>query len=76
MERLTTRHCGVAVIKDKNLLKEAMEKIVKLNGEEVVGIAEKICRQCGKKFSQDVRGRKLYCRLRKMKWKCLHCLIS
>lgn len=27
MERLTTRHCGVAVIKDKTKLKEAMEKL-------------------------------------------------
>lgn len=27
MERLTTRHCGVAVIKDKNRLKDAMEKL-------------------------------------------------
>lgn len=27
MERLTERHCGVAVIKDKNKLKEAMEKL-------------------------------------------------
>ena len=27
MERLTTRHCGVAVIKDKSKLKEAMEKL-------------------------------------------------
>lgn len=27
MERLTERHCGVAVIKDKSKLKEAMEKL-------------------------------------------------
>ncbi len=27
MERLTTRHCGVAVIKNKSKLKEAMEKL-------------------------------------------------
>lgn len=27
MERLTEYHCGVAVIKDKNLLKEAMAKL-------------------------------------------------
>lgn len=27
MERLTTRHCGVAVIKDKSKFKEAMEKL-------------------------------------------------
>lgn len=27
MERLTERHCGVAVIRDKSKLKEAMEKL-------------------------------------------------
>ena len=27
MERLTERHCGVAVIKNKSKLKEAMEKL-------------------------------------------------
>lgn len=35
--------------------------IVKLNGKEVVEIAERICRQCGKKFIQRGKGRKVYC---------------
>lgn len=39
MERLTTRHCGVAVIKDKNKLKEAMEKLAAYEEQE----EEKIC---------------------------------
>lgn len=30
MERLTTRHSGVAVIKDKSKLKEAMEKLARI----------------------------------------------
>lgn len=34
MERLTTRHCGVAVIKDKSFLKEAMEKLAKYENFE------------------------------------------
>lgn len=37
-ERLTTYHCGKAVIKDKNKLSEAMEKLAKLeDGEEAGG---------------------------------------
>lgn len=34
MSRLTTRHCGVAVIKDKNKLKEAMEKLAAYEEQE------------------------------------------
>lgn len=33
-ERLTTYHCGKAVIKDKNKLSEAIEKLAKLEDEE------------------------------------------
>ena len=33
-ERLTTYHCGKAVIKDKNKLSEAMEKLAKLEDDE------------------------------------------
>ncbi|RHQ81027.1 DUF551 domain-containing protein [Blautia sp. AF22-5LB] len=33
-ERLTTYHCGKAVIKDKSKLSEAMEKLAKLEDEE------------------------------------------
>lgn len=36
-ERLTTYHCGKAVIKDKNKLAEAMEKLAKLKDEEEHG---------------------------------------
>ena len=36
-ERLTTYHCGKAVIKDKNKLSEAMEKLAKLEDEEEHG---------------------------------------
>ena len=36
-ERLTTYHCGKAVIKDKNKLAEAMEKLAKLEDEEEYG---------------------------------------
>ena len=38
MERLTTRHNGVAVIKDKNLLKEAMEKLATYEEAEGQGL--------------------------------------
>lgn len=40
MERLTTRHCGVAVIKDKNKLKEAMEKLAAYEDAEQVAVCE------------------------------------
>ena len=36
-ERLTTYHCGKAVIKDKNKLSEAMEKLAKLEDREESG---------------------------------------
>ena len=35
--------------------------IVKLIGEEVRVITEKICPQCGRVFFQEGRGRKVYC---------------
>ena len=35
--RLTTYHCGKAVIKDKNKLSEAIEKLAKLEDEEEHG---------------------------------------
>lgn len=34
MERLTERHCGVAVIKNKSKLKEAMEKLAAYEDDE------------------------------------------
>lgn len=34
MERLTERHCGVAVIKNKSKLKEAMEKLAEYEEAE------------------------------------------
>ena len=34
MERLTERHCGVAVIKNKSKLKEAMEKLATYEDDE------------------------------------------
>ena len=50
MERLTTRHCGVAVIKDKSKLKEAMEKLavyeeteeknIKTNGDVIRSMSD------------------------------------
>lgn len=36
-ERLTTYHCGKAVIKDKNKLSEAMEKLAELEEKEKCG---------------------------------------
>lgn len=36
-ERLTTYHCGKAVIKDKNKLSEAIEKLAKLEDKEKSG---------------------------------------
>ena len=33
-ERLTTYHCGKAVIKDKNKLAEAMEKLARMEDAE------------------------------------------
>lgn len=50
MERLTTRHCEVAVIKDKSKLKEAMEKLavyedaeeknIKTNGDMIRSMSD------------------------------------
>lgn len=37
-ERLTTYHCGKAVIKEKNKLSEAIEKLAKLEDEQEHGI--------------------------------------
>lgn len=34
MERLTEHHAGVAVIKDKSLLPQAMKKLAKIEDEE------------------------------------------
>ncbi len=50
MERLTTRHCGVAVIKDKSLLKEAMEKLAKY--EEMESMLAMEYFELQKKFEQ------------------------
>ena len=36
-ERLTTYHCGKAVIKDKNKLTEAMEKLAEFEEKEKCG---------------------------------------
>ena len=38
MERLTTRHSGVAVIKDKSKLKDAMEKLAHYEDLEEQGL--------------------------------------
>ena len=50
MERLTERHCGVAVVKDKSKLKEAMEKLaayeeageknIKTNGDVIRSMSD------------------------------------
>lgn len=50
MERLTERHCGVAVIKNKSKLKEAMEKLaayedaeeknIKTNGDRIRSMSD------------------------------------
>lgn len=49
-ERLTTYHCGKAVIKEKNKLSEAIEKLAKLEDEQEHGIwipcSEMPCREC------------------------------
>ena len=37
MERFTEYHCGVAVIKDKNLWAEAMKKLARLEDQEEAG---------------------------------------
>lgn len=52
MERFTEYHCGVAVIKDKNLSKEAMAKLARLEDLEESGqLLELPCKP----------GKKLYC---------------
>ena len=38
MDRLTEYHCGVAVIKDKNKLKEAMAKLARYEDAEEAGL--------------------------------------
>lgn len=40
MSRLTERHCGKAVIKDKSLLPEAMEKLAKMEEAEASDMDE------------------------------------
>ena len=42
MERLTIRHSGVAVIKDKSKLKEAMEKLARYEELEEQGLLLKL----------------------------------
>ena len=45
MERLTEYHCGVAVIKDKNKLKDAMQKLANYEDIEEQGLLLKLpCR--------------------------------
>lgn len=41
MERLTEYHCGVAVIKDKNRLKDAMQKLANYEDLEEQGLLHK-----------------------------------
>lgn len=41
MERLTEYHCGVAVIKDKNKLKDAMKKLANYEDLEEQGLISK-----------------------------------
>lgn len=64
-ERLTTYHCGKAVIKDKNKLSEAMEKLAKL---EAVGFH--VVRGCLKmKAIYWYRSKMQQCRiLQGMRW--------
>lgn len=38
MDRLTEYHCGVAVIKDKNKLKEAMAKLARYEDMEIKAV--------------------------------------
>ena len=40
MERLTTRHNGVAVIRDKSKHKEAMEKLARYEEAKVIPLSE------------------------------------
>lgn len=49
MERLTTRHNGVAVIKDKSKLKEAMEKLARYEDLEEQGLLLKLPCKVGDK---------------------------
>ena len=50
MERLTTRHNGVAVIKDKSKHKEAMEKLAHLEDLEEQGLLLKLPCKIGDKI--------------------------
>ena len=76
MERLTTRHCGVAVIKDKRKLKEAMEKLavyeeteeknIKTNGDVLRSmsdeqLAEFILKNCDNPLTENNEDMCDYC---------------
>lgn len=76
MERLTIRHCGVAVIKDKSKLKEAMEKLaayedaeekaIKTNGDCIrsmsdEGLAEFIMKNCDNPLHENNEDMCDYC---------------
>lgn len=54
MERLTERHCGVAVIKDKTRLSEAMENLAKY--EEIGVTSEEIVKLCEDNTKTEKRG--------------------
>lgn len=49
MERLTTRHSGVAVIKDRSRIKEAMEKLARYEEQEELGLMLKLPCKVGTK---------------------------
>lgn len=51
-ERLTTYHCGKAVIKDKNKLPEAMEKLAKMEDAEDANALSKWI-PCSERLPED-----------------------
>lgn len=50
--RYTTYHCGKAVIKDKNKLSEAMEKLARLEDEEDTNVLSKWI-PCSERLPED-----------------------
>ena len=68
--RYTEYHAGKAVIKDKSLLAEAMEKLARLEDEEEVkpiildtlnGDIDYECPMCGKQITSDAGSRNNFC---------------
>ena len=55
MDRLTEYHCGVAVIQDKNKLKEAMEKLANYEDFEEQGLLMRLKCRVGDKAYHVIR---------------------